>query len=126
MVVNAVRITLYDLSGANPRYVGGFNPDDPITTADWGLTDKAGRFVHVETVDGQRVLRPGVQIVAGLTDYQGVPLDIARLADGSVRLGVQATDLSGTRGPVEDFLFTLDTTPPADSIWLKMTQPRRW
>ena len=92
--------------------IGGYNPDDPTTTAEWGLTDKAGRFVHVETVAGQQVLKPGVQVLAGLSSYQGQALTIPALADGTIHLGVQATDLSGTRGPIAEFQYILDTTPP--------------
>ena len=58
-------IKLYDLSDpANPRYIGGYNPDapDPAATVELGLTDRAGRLSHIEG----GATRPGVRILAAL------------------------------------------------------------
>jgi subtilisin-like proprotein convertase family protein len=100
-----VGVTLFDMSDPlNPRYIGGFNPDDPTTLA-LGQTDSAGRFSHLDPTTGLPV--PGVQILAGVPGS-----GINRLPDGVVKLGVQAVDQAGTRGNIALFEFTLDTTPP--------------
>jgi subtilisin-like proprotein convertase family protein len=103
----SVYITLYDLTDpASPRYVGGWNPADPANTADLGRTDTVGRFVNRDP--GTGTLRPGVQVRAGLAGS-----GIARLPDGLVRLGIQATDQAGVRGNMAVFEYTLDTGAPA-------------
>ena len=111
---NTVRITLYDLTDpTNPVYVGGYNPDDPTATADWGLTDKAGP-VRPRRDRRRPAGPPGRRADPRRADrLTGHRLSRPRLPDGPVRLGVQATDLSGTRGPIATFQFTLDTTAPA-------------
>ncbi len=92
-----VRITLYDLTDPNnPRYIGGYDGTPNGATdvaANW--TDAAGRF--------------SVQVNAGAFASDGS-------SDGLKTIGVQATDLSGTKGNMATFQFTLDTTPPADPL----------
>jgi subtilisin-like proprotein convertase family protein len=100
-----VNVTLYDLTDPdNPVYVGGWNPADPEGTDGLGLTDSVGRFVH-RNASGQLVT--GIKVLAGAPG-SGIP----RLPDGPVRLGVQATDQSGTVGNMAAFEYTLDTTLP--------------
>src|SRR5262249_24704206 len=74
-------------------YIGGFpvngNPNDPVNLANTAIqTNTAGRFA--------------VQVLAGKLT-----------TDGIKTIGVQATSLSGTKGNMATFQFTLDTTPPA-------------
>src|SRR5690606_1739666 len=106
---STIHITLYDMSDpVNPRYVGGYKPGDSLTNgASLGLgqTDTNGRFVHGNPVTG--LLEPGVQVIAGIAGN-----GIERLPEGTVTLGIQATDQSGTSGNIALFEYTLDTTPP--------------
>ena len=88
---NVVYITLFDLTDpANPRYIGGFqgDPNSSANLANTAIqTDSAGRF--------------GVRVNPG-----------ALTVDGVKTIGVQATNLSGTKGNMATFEFTLDTTAP--------------
>ncbi len=91
---NVVYVTLFDMTDdpTNPRYIGGFpvngNPNDPVNLANTAIqTNSAGRF--------------SVQVLAGMLTTDGVKT-----------IGVQATSLSGTKGNIATFQFTLDTTPP--------------
>jgi subtilisin-like proprotein convertase family protein len=102
---STVFITLFDVTNpANPIYIGGFNPLIPGTAVLANETDPNGKFAVTVTVP---------------------------LADGPHRIGVQATDQSGTRGNIAllggsnsvlfpaapagqpPFSIVIDTTPPA-------------
>jgi subtilisin-like proprotein convertase family protein len=89
---NLVRITLYDLTDpANPRYIGGYNPANPATDVAANWTGADGSFAIR--------INPGAFAADGSTD-------------GVKTIGVQATNISGTRGNLATFNFTLDTVAP--------------
>jgi subtilisin-like proprotein convertase family protein len=77
-------------------------PNAPIIGV--GTTDGSGHFA--------------VQVAPGIYDPNGT-------TDGAHKIGVRATDEAGTIGPVEEFDFTLDTTPIviAGSLQLDPSQP---
>jgi large repetitive protein len=80
---NVVRITFWDLTDpANPRIVGGYDPNTPSTDVAANRTDSFGKY--------------SIQINAG-----------AFTTNGLKSLGIQATDLSGTKGNMALFAFTL-------------------
>ena len=102
---STVFITLYDVTNpANPIYIGGYNPSIPGTAVAANETNPSGFFAVTVTV---------------------------ALADGPHRIGVQATDQSGTRGNIAlltgsssplfpappvgqpPYSIVVDTTPPA-------------
>lgn len=84
---NIVRITIFDLTDpANPRIIGGFdgNPNGPTDIAA-NRTDAFGRF-----------------------SIQVNPSSFA--SNGIKRIGLQATDLSGTKGNVQTIPINLQAT----------------
>src|SRR5262249_34823775 len=85
---NVARITLYDLTDpANPKLIGGY--DGPAATDAAHRTDSAGRFA--------------VQVNANAFTTTGIKT-----------IGVQATDLSGTKGNIATLVINLQAilTPP--------------
>lgn len=80
---NRVRITLLDMSNpAHPRVIGGYDPSNAATDNQANWTDQGGRF-HI-------------------------PINTGVFTSGGVKkIGVQATDLSGTVGNVAGFSFVI-------------------
>jgi subtilisin-like proprotein convertase family protein len=93
---NLVRITLFDLTDpAHPRIIGGYDPSNPATDVAANWTKADGTFqIRVNT---------GAFVAGGASD-------------GVKTIGVQATNISGTKGNIATFQFTLDTVAPTPAL----------
>src|SRR5262249_32224632 len=83
---NTVYITLVDMTDpANPRIIGGFDPSNSTTATAANETNAAGRF--------------------------SVQVNPAAFATSGIKtIGVYSTDLSGTKGDMQEVTIDLQTT----------------